>query len=264
MEEPTGKEDIIEAAGRIENELSKRELCDRCLGRLFSKLGHGMDNETRGRIVRENLGWDERQGCEVCRGLLAEIPKFSKLALSKLEGLEFDTYLVGSRVDPGIAEAEENLWVQLNTQDAEPIKSEINREVGKLMGDSLNLEVDFKNPDVVTVIDTAYDYVELQVAPLFIYGRYRKLVRGIPQTKWPCKWCLGKGCEKCGFKGKMYERSMEEIIASEVMKFSGGDKHSFHGMGREDVDVLMLGNGRPFVLEHRGGSFHGAQTLERG
>jgi tRNA pseudouridine synthase 10 len=47
----------------------------------------------------------------------------------------------------------------------------------------------------------------------------------------------------------MYETSVEEIIAEEVMKATKGKEHSFHGMGREDIDARMLGNGRPFVLE---------------
>ena len=30
---------------------------------------------------------------------------------------------------------------------------------------------------------------------------------------------------------------------------TGGKEHFFHGMGREDIDARMLGDGRPFVLE---------------
>ncbi|MGE4577504.1 MAG: tRNA pseudouridine(54/55) synthase Pus10, partial [Candidatus Methanomethylophilaceae archaeon] len=34
-----------------------------------------------------------------------------------------------------------------------------------------------------------------------------------------------------------------------ALRMSGGHEHFFHGMGREDIDALMLGEGRPFVLE---------------
>jgi tRNA pseudouridine synthase 10 len=47
----------------------------------------------------------------------------------------------------------------------------------------------------------------------------------------------------------MYPTSVEEILAAEVMRDSGGTGHALHGMGREDVDARMLGSGRPFVLE---------------
>lgn len=249
------EQEIIREASRIEKDLSSANLCDRCLGRLFSKVGHGLDNKKRGEILRAHFGWDEKKDCDVCHGLLSEIQKFSELALSKLEGFEFDSFLVGSRIEPSVMEAEESLWVRFKLQNCEPIKAEINREVGKLIFEKLKKPVDFQNPDIVSVIDTAYDNIELQIAPLFIYGRYKKLVRGIPQTRWPCRWCQGKGCEKCDFKGKMYETSVEEIVAKEVMKLSKGDEHYFHGMGREDVDARMLGNGRPFVLEIRNPEF---------
>ena len=34
-----------------------------------------------------------------------------------------------------------------------------------------------------------------------------------------------------------------------VLKLTKGREAKFHGAGREDIDVLMLGSGRPFVLE---------------
>lgn len=47
----------------------------------------------------------------------------------------------------------------------------------------------------------------------------------------------------------MYPTSVEEVIAAEVMRDTGGTGHALHGMGREDVDARMLGRGRPFILE---------------
>ena len=73
--------------------------------------------------------------------------------------------------------------------------------------------------------------VELQIKPLYVYGRYRKLVRGIPQT--PLR----------GFK-----ESVASIICKPFSEATKG-KCVFHGAGREDIDVRMLGNGRPFVIE---------------
>jgi tRNA pseudouridine synthase 10 len=99
------------------------------------------------------------------------------------------------------------------------------------------------------LIDTRFGSIEVQVAPLYLYGRYRKFERGIPQTRWPCRKCRGKGCERCGGTGKMYQTSVEELVAGPIMNACGGTEHSLHGMGREDIDARMLGNGRPFVVE---------------
>jgi tRNA pseudouridine synthase 10 len=91
--------------------------------------------------------------------------------------------------------------------------------------------------------------IHIQINPLFIEGRYRKLIRGIPQTKWPCRKCKGKGCESCNFTGKMYLETVEELISAPALEMSKARDSKFHGAGREDIDVRMLGTGRPFVLE---------------
>jgi tRNA pseudouridine synthase 10 len=91
--------------------------------------------------------------------------------------------------------------------------------------------------------------VRIQINPIFIEGKYLKLTRGIPQTKWPCRKCKGRGCESCNFTGKMYQESVEELISDIVLKETKGYESKFHGAGREDIDVKMLGSGRPFVLE---------------
>jgi tRNA pseudouridine synthase 10 len=99
------------------------------------------------------------------------------------------------------------------------------------------------------IIDLERDRIELRVLSLYIYGRYRKLVRGIPQTRWPCRLCQGEGCEACGFTGKQYPESVEELVAAPFLTAAGAEKAHLHGAGREDIDARMLGTGRPFVLE---------------
>jgi len=34
-----------------------------------------------------------------------------------------------------------------------------------------------------------------------------------------------------------------------LTKYCGTEKYKFHSGGREDIDVRMLNNGRPFVME---------------
>ena len=45
------------------------------------------------------------------------------------------------------------------------------------------------------------------------------------------------------------ETSVHEEIAGAVEKAFGCTVSKFHSAGREDIDVRMLGAGRPFVLE---------------
>ena len=47
----------------------------------------------------------------------------------------------------------------------------------------------------------------------------------------------------------MYKESVEELISEIFLDKTRGYEAKFHGAGREDIDVKMLGTGRPFVLE---------------
>lgn len=237
-----------------------RDLCDHCLGRLFALVGSGMTNEERGKFLRKAVTDIRIQRgekppaysrCWLCDDIFQHLDRFAGAVKDALEGLEFNNFLIGTRVDPLIQEREERLWGEVGGAMAEPIKAELNREIGKKVEAAIGKPVEFANPDVVAIVDTRFNHVTLNISPLFIYGRYRKYSREIPQTVWPCRNCRGKGCERCGFTGKMYQTSVQEIIGGPILEMTGGKKHFFHGMGREDIDARMLGNGRPFVIEIR-------------
>ncbi|MFP3872691.1 MAG: tRNA pseudouridine(54/55) synthase Pus10 [Candidatus Natronoplasma sp.] len=251
--------EVTEVLNKVEKALEK-DLCDHCLGRLFAQLGHGVTNIERGKSIRIASAMldpeeekkevpGEGESCELCKNLFDELDKFAELSSEELKPFEFEDFLIGSRIDPEIEEKEEALWTELNLTTAEPIKSEINREVGKRVQEKIEKEVDLKDPDIKAIVDTRFDAVEIEISPLFIYGRYKKLERGIPQTRWVCKRCRGKGCEKCNGTGKLYETSVEEIIGTPLKEMTSGEDFTLHGMGREDIDAKMLGNGRPFVME---------------
>ena len=91
-------------------------------------------------------------------------------------------------------------------------------------------------------------------ATLFFESRYRKLVRDLPQTIHWCHGCKGDGrlrarCTCCGGRGRLSPDSVQELISREFLPAFRARSGKFHGAGREDVDVRMLGRGRPFVYE---------------
>lgn len=104
-------------------------------------------------------------------------------------------------------------------------------------------------------------------AKLFVEGRYRKLSRDLPQTVFFCPECKGhprrrRQCEKCEGFGKLSRDSVQELIGWVLGKACGTRKHKFHGAGREDVDVRMLGRGRPFIMELINPKVHDADLGE--
>ena len=89
---------------------------------------------------------------------------------------------------------------------------------------------------------------------IYLESRYRKLERGLPQTIFYCPDCKGhkrrrKNCERCEGYGKLTKDSVQELIGRIVLPAYKARLGKFHGAGREDIDVLMLGRGRPFVYE---------------
>ena len=243
---------------RADEALKAHDLCDHCLGRLFAHIETGTTNRERGRNMRvavtlersaRSEGAPEHEMCWLCDDMFDSLPRFAEAAIEKLGAVEYDTFLIGTKVDPAVQDREEQLWAEVGGDKAEPIKAELNREIGKIVEAAVQKEVEFKSPDVVALIDTRFGHVDLDIAPIFFYGRYRKYSREIPQTRWPCRMCQGKGCKRCGDTGKMYQVSVQEILGDVMRREAEGADHFFHGMGREDIDARMLGTGRPFVIE---------------
>jgi tRNA pseudouridine synthase 10 len=232
--------------------ISKYHLCDNCFGRIFAKVEKGLNNKKRGEILRENLEIKKEispKNCNLCNGLINEIIHFSKLIENSLKDYDYETFLVGTKVEEDISDKEKEIIDFSGSDYSELIKNELNREIGKILEKKLKKEVNFEKPTIMVVIDTSYDEIKLQISSLFIYGRYKKFLRDIPQTRWFCKICFGKGCKRCNYSGKLYETSVEELISKKILDLTNGEDEAFHGSGREDVDARMLGNGRPFVLE---------------
>lgn len=247
--------DII---ARADLALRTHDLCNHCLGRLFAHVETGTTNVERGRNMRVAVSLERsarseetpaHEICWLCEDVFDSLNRFAEVAIEKLGTIEFDSFLVGTRVDPTVQDREERLWAEVGGDKAEPIKAELNREIGKIVEARTGKRAEFKSPDVVALVDTRFGHVDLDIAPIFIYGRYRKYSREIPQTRWPCRMCQGKGCPRCGNTGKMYQISVQEVIGDVLRQEAGGEDHFFHGMGREDIDARMLGTGRPFIIE---------------
>ncbi len=256
--------DLLAAARQL---VATGPVCDACLGRPFADRSFGLSNAERGRALRVTLALDDDEpyespdSCWVCEGHATMADRWAEQIVNVVSAYEFETFQVGTRVPPLIEENDRLLREDagLDPDAGESFKSDFNREVGKRVADRLDVSVDFERPDVLAVIELDSETIDLQVNSAFVYGRYRKLERDIPQTEWPCRECNGSGvvtvddetqsCEHCDGEGYLYATSVEEEIAPAVVAAMDGADATFHGAGREDVDARMLGTGRPFVLE---------------
>jgi tRNA pseudouridine synthase 10 len=189
------------------------------------------------------------ENCFLCDGTFDKIQEITKTVLSSLNDYDFSTYLVGIELPVKIEEREDEFKAVFDIDTAESKKHEFGRLFGKAIGAHTGKEVNYLIPDIVVVLNPFLGKISLQINPLFVGGRYRKLVRTVSQSKWFCSSCRGRGCEKCGGTGKLYPESVEEFASKQLLELTGGVDSFFHASGREDVDARMLGTGRPFIVE---------------
>ncbi|MFX1442296.1 MAG: tRNA pseudouridine(54/55) synthase Pus10 [Promethearchaeota archaeon] len=189
--------------------------------------------------------------CYLCHDIFLNLQKYVDTAINLTKNYEYNTFLCGTRLNSKIINYEDKFKAEFNLLESESFKNHFNREIGKLLSSVLNKPPEFEYPDILFIfsLDYAEFEVQLLVRSLFISGKYNKLIRGIPQTKWPCRKCQGKGCDNCNYSGTQYDTSVEQLINPLFIEMSKATGSKFHGAGREDIDVRMLGNGRPFILE---------------
>jgi len=257
-------------------EILKEPICDNCLGRSWSGLLSGYSNEERGKIIRSfvallldsgekadvymnnfygfkfrnlKVTLQKPEKCKICKNFFREkLEEKADEVIKKLNEIEFSTFQIGTVPSNEMANEEEKLVDKIGADFTEPIKTEINREIGKIIERKTEKIFSAKNPDVTIIIDLQNNRLKTEIRSVYIFGKYQKLARGIPQTKWICPDCNGKGCLKCKGTGKLYKTSVQEEIEKNFLKAAETRKSKFHGAGREDIDARNL-DWRPFVIE---------------
>lgn len=249
-------------------------LCNHCLGRLFGQILTGFTNEERGKIIRlflaflldsgekidlnlsnfygikfRNISLETKpEKCFICKNIFEKREEIAKKIKEKFKEIEFETFVIGSKIPEEVTKAEEKVWEETGIEFVESIKSEINREIGKEVEKLTKKKFKSKNPDVTVLVDVEKEKVKVEIRSLYVFGGYKKLVRNIPQSKWVCSKCKGKGCSYCKGKGKLYPTSVQEIIEKPLLKETKGKKSYMHATGKEDIDARCL-DFRPFIIE---------------
>ncbi|MHA2287734.1 MAG: tRNA pseudouridine(54/55) synthase Pus10, partial [Promethearchaeota archaeon] len=236
--------------------LSRDENHEEAIANLKNLAEKAMFGPAQSVLKKEGVEYDNSMStgkCYLCEDIFSNISTYTEIATKSLSHLEFKNMLVGTALASQIINREDNFKATFNLLDSESFKNHFNREVGKELSRILEKPSEFSKPDITVIytLDFASSEVNLLIRSVFVKGRYNKYIRGIPQTHWDCRICRGKGCESCNFSGKQYKTSVEEFLSPEFIKEAKAEGSKFHGAGREDIDVKMLGKGRPFVLELR-------------
>ena len=233
--------------------------CDACLGRLGGKRSFQQTNEASGQQIRESVSEGNQRLinirkeiplCPFCENLFEEVELLTDVIEDALQGYDIQKLQIGARFPKDQIEDEEGLRKQYAAGGSDALKPSLVKDISTQLSERLTtVEIVNDKPDILALIDVLTLTVTLDVRSTYIYGRYKKHERGIPQTRWPCRACKGRGCAKCNDTGQQYPSSVQDLIGNPLIEFFEGREHAFHGMGREDIDVRCLGRGRPFVLE---------------
>jgi tRNA pseudouridine synthase 10 len=187
--------------------------------------------------------------CYLCTNIFPSLDTLVNTIVTQISQYEFAHFLVGIKLEASVIEREDEMRAELQIHWGESIRNDLSREIGKRIAQITEKEASFSRPDILITVNPFTNEFWITAHSLLIAGRYRKFHRGIPQAKWVCSNCQGAGCETCQGLGKFYPDSIEELIARPLLQATDGTDVKIHAAGREDIDVRVLGPGRPFIIE---------------
>ncbi|MBT8243017.1 MAG: pseudouridine synthase [Nitrosopumilus sp.] len=234
---------IIPTANKI---IKKYDLCDHCLGRLFSKQLHLSSNKLLGKKLKNNLAIER---CYICKNLFEHLDHFLKLMIDVSSNYSFTSFSVGAIIKPSIVDKDDFIRSQFKLKGIDSIKTDITKELGRKYSRKTKKTIDHLNPEITFTVNLKDESCELRSKSITLSGRYTKTKRGYPQKQKSCENCLGKGCRICDFHGISKFDSVEGVISKFVFKKFGGTIAKFTWIGGEDQSSLVLNAGRPFFVK---------------
>ena len=237
-------QEIIPIADKI---LKKYDLCNHCLGRLFSKQLHLSSNKVLEKKLKKKVGFSKK--CYVCKNSFENLNYFLKLMIDASSNYYFTTFSVGAMIKPSIMDRDDFIRSKFKLKGIDSIKTDITKELGNLFSRKTKKIIDSINPETTFTVNFKDESCQLRSKSITISGRYVKSQRGFPQKQKSCDNCSGKGCRICNFHGITKYDSIEGVISKLIFKKFGGTTAKFTWIGGEDQSSLVLGTGRPFFVK---------------
>ena len=187
--------------------------------------------------------------CFICGGFFERIDDVAKSIQAALSDYEFGSFNLGLSAPSEWVEREDLIRSEFKLQGRRNVKSDASHKLASKLVVLLKKPINRFKPDVVAVLDVASGVVKVDARSIFLFGRYTKSKRGLPQKQPRCKICRGRGCPECEYTGKTKDPSVEYLISQYLLKILQGTKATFSWFGSEDEKSLVLGAGRPFYVE---------------
>ena len=229
--------------------LKECDLCDNCLGRFFINSTHLSSGKRLGNKIRNSINSRAVTKCYICKNLLSNADLYVKMMQNASMGYEFSTFTVGAILKQSIIERDDKLRSKFNLHGVDGIKTAVTRELGKKFVSKTKKRIDHLLADITFTINFKTERCNVKTKPIFLYGKYIKDKRGLPQKEESCQDCKGKGCIFCNNHGIVSFDSVEGKISKFLYEKFETDQVKFTWIGGEDKTSLVKGDGRPFFAK---------------
>ncbi|MGQ0606000.1 MAG: tRNA pseudouridine(54/55) synthase Pus10 [Candidatus Nitrosotenuis sp.] len=228
--------------------LSEHDLCDYCLGRLFSKKLGLTSNKLLGQKLHKKIKAKNIK-CYICKNVFDTLHFYLEKMQEVSSGYDFKTFLVGAKLKPSVLDRDDHLKSQFKLKGIDGIKTNVTRELAKQFYRKIKRKHNLTDPELTIIVDFKTESCEVHSKSLYLSGRYTKPTRDIPQKQKPCQNCLGKGCITCQKHGMTEFDSVEGMICKYVFEKFGATQAKITWIGGEDTTSMVLGKGRPFFAK---------------
>ncbi len=266
---------VLDAARRL---LLETPLCDRCLGRMFARLGYGWTNRERGDAIKRLLVMEVHRRTLEGGGQLAEVdlqllnnigdqalPLLRLLAPGSAPTSRASCAICGGTLDEFIEKAARDALKLLRAFDVkkfvvgarvdprilrleDELKSKIMLPYGESLKAELRREIGKLIQSEDPTLQAEFDEPEATVIVEFPSGRLDIQVNSLMiKGRY---WKLARMISQAYWPSPTGPRYFSvEQAAWGLLSATGGERLVVHAAGREDVDARMLGTGRPLIVE---------------
>jgi len=229
--------------------LKECDLCDNCLGRFFINFTHLSSGKRLGNKIRNSINARAVTKCYICKNLLSNADLYVKMMQNASIGYEFSTFTVGAILKQSIIERDDKLRSKFHLHGVDGIKTAVTKELGKKFVSKTKKRIDHLLADITFTINFKTEQCNVKTKSIFLYGKYIKEKRGLPQKEESCQDCKGKGCIFCNNHGIVSFDSVEGKISKFLYEKFETEQVKFTWIGGEYKTSLVMGNGRPFFAK---------------
>ena len=229
--------------------LKNYDLCEYCTGRIISKIVGKPPSKFLGKKYLKKLGKSDHKTCYICKNIFGSLELVLSNIFEKSSHFDFKTFHLGITLKPSFLERDDYLKSKFKIKGIENVKFTIAKELAKKISRRTNSKRITDDPDLFIQANFKDESCILRAKPMFVYGRYNKKIRKLPQKQGLCRSCNGIGCHNCDFKGIENLQSIEGKISNLFIKKFDCNQVKINWIGGEDQSSLVLGKGRPFFAK---------------